>query len=383
MTTDRADVPALGDGTSPAGPPAAGRKLPSLTGIRWWAAFAVVLVHALVGVIPIPEGVLTEPVAAMANVLGYVGVSCFFVLSGFVLTWSMRDGDSAPKFWRRRFVKIYPNHLVTTAVALAPLLLAGTPVTGLMPNLLLVHAWTTDPAVTFGLNGVSWSLSCEALFYLAFPVLAVLITKIPANQVWFWVGTTVAAVLLVPQLATVLPEGPPLPWDPSPSYHFWFVYVFPVTRLLEFVIGILLARIVMSGRWLPIRPWHAWLTLAACCAAAVYLPVLYQVAAATVIPLALLIAATAQNDLDGRTELLGSRVMVWLGNISFALYLVHGLVFLHVARAFGANFAWTLPTAALAIAIAFTVSVLLSWLLFKGVELPVQRHFSAKRSRTS
>ncbi|MGY2061085.1 acyltransferase family protein, partial [Nocardia gipuzkoensis] len=159
--------------------------------------------------------------------------------------------------------------------------------------------------------------------------------------------------------------------------------LFPATRLLEFVVGILMARIVMSGTRIRIRPWHAWLALGACCVAAVGLPILYQVAAATVIPLAFLIPATAQHDLDGRSAFLASRPMIWLGNISFAVYLVHGLVFLHVARAFGADFAWTLPTAVLAIAIAVTASILLSWLLFKGVELPVQRRFSVKRVRTS
>jgi peptidoglycan/LPS O-acetylase OafA/YrhL len=48
------------------------------------------------------------------------GVSFFFVLSGFVLTWSARPDDIATGFWRRRIARIYPVHLVTAGGARLP-----------------------------------------------------------------------------------------------------------------------------------------------------------------------------------------------------------------------------------------------------------------------
>jgi peptidoglycan/LPS O-acetylase OafA/YrhL len=40
------------------------------------------------------------------------------VLSGFVLTWSARKYDTVRQFWHRRFLKIFPHHIVAFAIAL-------------------------------------------------------------------------------------------------------------------------------------------------------------------------------------------------------------------------------------------------------------------------
>ena len=92
-------------------------RLPTLTGMRFIAAAMVFLFHANL------EGLFASPEAggtfnAIASQGGWTGVGFFFILSGFVLTWAARPGDSTPRFWRRRFFKIYPNHLVTFIAAL-------------------------------------------------------------------------------------------------------------------------------------------------------------------------------------------------------------------------------------------------------------------------
>lgn len=357
------------------------QQLHSLTGLRWWASFMVFATHAFAGLI-VPEGLFPTPLVSISDVLGFVGVSCFFVLSGFVLTWSRRSSDTAPKFWRRRFFKIYPNHLITLLITVALMLVMGFPITGLIQNLLLVHAWTTDPEVTFSI-GVSWSLSVEVFFYLSFPLLIALICKIPPGRLWYWVGGAILADLCVPVAAKLLPDTPLLPWEPTSAIHFWFVYVFPVTRLLEFALGILLARIVMSGRWINVPVWAAWVALTIGCIVAIYLPSLYRVAAATIIPLALLIPALATAEIRGHRSYMSSRVMVWLGNISFAFYLIHSMVLDLVLQGLQymleEGFRWTTLSAIGGVTIGLAASVLLSWLLFELVEKPMQRRFSVSR----
>src|SRR3954453_14069074 len=93
-------------------------NLPSLTALRIVAASLVFLSHGLI--LPI----FANPGAAnvyglVAHNMGAIGVLFFFVLSGFVLTWSAKDSDTPGKFWRRRFFKIYPNHFVAYVIYLA------------------------------------------------------------------------------------------------------------------------------------------------------------------------------------------------------------------------------------------------------------------------
>jgi len=113
--------------STPTAPPDSGSRLPSLTGLRFLAALSVFLFHSSLASSPIPPNGPVTPFAdqgfahGYAAVLGHagpLGVSFFFVLSGFVLTWSSRPGEPARAFLRRRVVKIYPNHVVMWAVAL-------------------------------------------------------------------------------------------------------------------------------------------------------------------------------------------------------------------------------------------------------------------------
>ena len=123
---------------------------------------------------------------------GYVGVNFFFVLSGFVLAYAyVEDGrmtTSAGRFWRARFARIYPMHLVGVLLAL-PLFVLGSTANHVQLaavakegaiqvalSALLVQAWV--PAHVFDLNGPSWSLSCEAFFYALFPLLVRLVGKL-------------------------------------------------------------------------------------------------------------------------------------------------------------------------------------------------------------
>src|SRR2546430_4023453 len=104
-------------------------RLPSLTGMRFVAAGLVFLFHSLW------QNFFVSPDAQKTTFSlffqgGWAGVSFFFVLSGFVLAWAARPTDTAAKFWRRRFFKIYPNHLLTfiaAAILLSTVAGAGPP----------------------------------------------------------------------------------------------------------------------------------------------------------------------------------------------------------------------------------------------------------------
>src|SRR5689334_25372956 len=102
-------------------------RLPSLTGLRFVAAL-LVFVHHSSHLMVFSDTAITEAYGQLARNAASIGVSFFFVLSGFVLTWSVQPGDTAPRFLRRRFFKIFPNHVVVYVVALLLLLASAVPI---------------------------------------------------------------------------------------------------------------------------------------------------------------------------------------------------------------------------------------------------------------
>lgn len=367
------------------GRPVSGQRvrLDSLTALRFAAALIVFVFHIYIYVW-YAGGVLEQnPVGAVALRLSLTGVSFFFLLSGFVLTWSAREGDTPRAFLRRRLAKIFPNHALTWAVALALLLWTGQQVGALraLSTLLLVEAWIPDPQVQSGVNPVSWSLACELFFYLCFPYLHRLIALIRPERLWYWAIGCLATIALVPVVVmAVTPAEPKWGGLQRTLVQTWLTYNFPPVRLLEFVLGILLARIVITGQWYPKRFRHALIAIPLGFVAALQVAFPYLITAILMVPLALLVLASAHADITGSPGL-RRRSWIWLGDISFAFYMTHLLVILYLHRLLDPE-----GDASVAADIGYTVSylviaVLASWLLYRVVERPAMRRWGSSRSR--
>lgn len=341
--------------TRPAREARSGGQLRSLTGLRWAAALVVFVYHVRnFGYFAGRSGTLVDWVFGA----GDIGVSFFFVLSGFVLAYSARPGDTARRFWLRRFARIYPLHLVTALAALsiasswpAPPERGGTTV-----NLLLISSWWRTH--TQAVNPVSWSLTCEAFFYAGFPLLFVLVRRVARpGAIAALLGLAVAATVAVPWLS--------LAAGVQRDLRFY-----PPARLPEFVVGVLLARLVATGRWSGPRLPAAAVLLALGYAASRFVLPDYEYAACTVIGVAAVIAAAARRDLDGRPSLWSTPLLVRLGELSFAFYLVHILV-MRTAQAIPA----AQPGAGIGLTCAvFAVSLGLACALNEFVEVPARRY---------
>ncbi|MFD9795246.1 acyltransferase family protein [Streptomyces sp. NPDC059070] len=342
--------------------------------MRFIAAAAVVLCHFSLYIRGNPD---------FWRNLGQVGVSFFFVLSGFVLTWSARPTTSARAFWRRRAAKILPSHLVTAAAHAGLMVLTGKAIVAaqILPTATLTQSWIPGFDLTTAISPVSWTLSCEMFFYLAFPLLIRQIRRMRTAYLWGVAAVLVAVIFTLPLVARhYVPDGTPMsPLLPYLDNDAWFVDFFPAARLLEFALGMVLARIVAAGKWpqIGLLPAGALLVLGYWMSMGTGL---YSFSAATVVPIALVICAGAVADVEQRPSPLRHPYLVWLGEVSFALYLVHKPVIDYGARLLGIPHfsAMGLTGQVAVLAPMFTVAVLLAWLLHRAVELPAMRHWGRR-----
>ncbi len=360
-------------------------RLPSLTGLRFLAALLVFTFHTTWQTRFI-EGTAGDALGSVFGNAGFYGVTFFFVLSGFVLTWAARPDDTAPRVWRRRVVKIFPNHLVTFVAAGALMLLTAqrfTPI-GTIANLFLLQSWIPDITILNTMNSVSWSLSCELLFYLSFPLLHRVLNRVPVRGLWITGGVLAALTLVAPLVSTYLIGGTPLPFISDGTLSFeqiWFVYFFPPVRAIEFVLGMIAARLVLEGAWprlglsvtLPLVVVGYVVTSS--------VPYLFGVAGTAALWLTPLVAAACRADLHGTFSPFRGRVLFRLGELSFAFYLVHRLVVTYVHQWLVADRHLGPLIGAGLLLLTFAVAMAIAYALFTWVEVPAVRRFSASQPR--
>ncbi|WP_319458430.1 acyltransferase [Micromonospora sp. RTP1Z1] len=352
-----------------AAPPVAGR-LPSLTGLRWVAALLVFGFH--VGTMRIVAEPDYKAVVDWLFTLGLSGVEFFFILSGFVLVWSYRDGERRRTFLRRRLAKIYPNHLLMWVVVLLVGLWFADPVDvwAALGNLALVQAWNPTPGYFYSVNTVSWSLSCELFFYLCLPFVLPVLRRLRPAALW-------AVVVAAPLLIVALWPGQHLVPEES---RWWLTQVFPVVRSLEFWMGVAAAELMRRGRWRGPGLTAASLIFVATWAVTAQWIRAELWAGLLAVAYLLVITAAADADVRGRRTPWRSRPMIWLGEVSFAFYLVHVFVMVTVLRLTG-HYGVGLPGwwGPLAVLGFLLVNLVLAGALHRYVETPMMRRLGPPR----
>jgi peptidoglycan/LPS O-acetylase OafA/YrhL len=297
------------------------QRLSSLTGLRIFGSVAVVICH-------VGNGFANGTSLNVAATYGYVGVTFFFMLSGFVLTWSCAD-QPARSFWWRRFSRIWPLQLVVMVFAYTVIpgheRIPG--LAGRLAELLLVQAWFPNPAIYAGGNGVTWSLSVEMFFYLIFPAAIILVRRLPGRGLAVTAAVTLLVMLLPPLIISLAGLGI------SASLYYWLFFVFPPYRFGEFLLGMLLARAMVLGYRIP-RPAAGCVAATAGIAVVAWAITTFTVrtgnwvsrpyVALLLLPFfALLLFGSAAMDLRPGGWWLGAKPFMLLGEWSFALYLVH------------------------------------------------------------
>lgn len=356
--------------TEPARPPLT--RLPSLTGLRWAAAFLVFGFH--VSTLHLIQPPRAHNAWRDVFGMGASGVSFFFILSGFVLVWSARPTDTKRAFWQRRFAKIYPNHVVTWCAVLVLIIAWGDHIwkKSVLVNLLLLQTWPANDGYLYGANSVSWSLSCEAFFYLCLPFVLPLIRRIPTAGLY--------ATLLGLPLVIYLIDGPVTHHLLPTASGWWFSQHFPPVRSLEFWMGVVAAVLSARKKWYgPGLLISSILVVGAYVANSLWIPGGYWLADMSIF-FVLLIAGATKADLSGGFSPWRWPVLVWLGEVSFAFYLVHVAVMENALRLWHhTSQGWPGAQAPFAVLGCLAAALLAAWLLLRFVEKPMMTVLGPKR----
>lgn len=264
---------------------------------------------------------------------GDCGVSFFFMLSGFVLSYSngqkMIDGQfQLLSFLKKQLIRFYPLHILTLAVMILLEARLGRYYDWyqLLPSIFLLQSWFPFERIIEVGNASSWFLCDLLFFYVMFPTLYKCFYRLAAK--WMAVcGVVFLAVYIVIVFSVPLQKVN------------YVVCLSPVMRVMDFSIGILIARLCLSAigeslsRYL--QSLHPlWVTAVELIPVAlvflsyfVYVGISPRLRCVSlfwlVLPPLLFIFIKADGLRGMVTSLLHQRSLVWLGGISLEIYLTH------------------------------------------------------------
>ncbi|MFC5186856.1 acyltransferase family protein [Actinomadura harenae] len=373
------------------------RRLHSLTGLRAVAAGFVLFAHAFFIPLHYTNGAAQKAAGALLP-LATAAVSLFFILSGTVLTWSSRESDTRAQFWRRRMVRIYSNHSMAWILAVFLIATCGShatfivadhasfDITSKVADLLLLQSWIpVRDHVPFVANPPTWSLACEVFFYALFPFLLPGIRRIPSRYLAPASAFAVAICLSVPCVALMIDGPGSTPDAPLPLGQIWFAYTLPLARLPEFILGTLGARMLQEGIWPQVPLRYGIGLLLAAMAMLAFLPPIFAFGPYFALPMLLIVAGTASRELHGAPSFLHHPVMRYLGDRSYALYIIHYVVIMYLFRfVFGWDAAFNiLGATACSLFLIIPSSLAAAWLLHRYVERLAMARLSGRPTATS
>ncbi len=369
-------------------------RLPAITSIRFFAALHVVIFH--LHAIRVAAG--PQWYQNFASI-GYVGVSLFFVLSGFILVYTYAGRDTSPRaFWRARFARVYPAYIFSLIVTLPffifvlffmPMQSGGNmemfawpkhhPLAAFLLVPALLQSWIPGAALAW--NSVAWSLSVEAFFYLIFPALIVLLLRRHNSTLMQLILACWAVSLAITMGYSMLNPDHAALIDDNSLGLFWLnvVKFNPLARLPEFLMGaccgFLFLRQSIDRKWATPLAASGLVSFIAVVSFRSHIPYAVIHSGLLAPAFAAMIYGIALRPSWARV--LEFKPLVLLGDASYSLYLLHSVV---LPMFFQPDFEHPKHYFIWQILMGVFIAVAVSVAVFLGIEEPLRRKLRPKKS---
>jgi peptidoglycan/LPS O-acetylase OafA/YrhL len=309
-----------------------------------------------------------------------IGVSYFFTLSGFImiLAYGKYPEIKASEYYRSRMARIAPAYYAALILFIPVIVAKATEFDylGLLLNATLLQAWV--PSKALSVNSPGWSLSVELFFYALFPVLFNHLYR--GKKLWLVTVLGVGFFCLSQAVHIALIHSDFL--QASPSARHDFIYYFPLMHLNEFIMGNVAGLFYI--RYLSHRQYDNGLWIALATMALLYLlslspilPLHNGLLVVVFIPLILLIV----SDAGVFSKLMSLKPLVYLGEISFGVYIFQAPVYMLSTAVFKRV---GLIDPGLVFFLYLAALLLVSALSFNYIEVPLRRRINKRQStRTS
>jgi peptidoglycan/LPS O-acetylase OafA/YrhL len=307
---------------------------------------------------------------------GYIGVTFFFILSGFILAYNyqqkFKEGSvSKRQFWRARVARILPLYYLTFLAAIPYTLLefstnSASWIQKLLLNIFAVQSFIPVYDFYFSFNLPAWSLSNELFFYLLFPFLVPVVFKLNLKNS-FLAGGGLLIILLF------------LIKNIDPINHHALFYINPFFRLIDFCLGIALFnlyKIADAAGWknykrASIREITSVFILLLFFILHPFIPEVYRFFIYYWLPMAMVVYAFAfQGGI--LSKWLSKKSLILLGEISFGFYLIHHLVVRYVL-AINSKF-FQISNEIFIVTSIFFITIIASYFTYYFFEIPCRNY---------
>ena len=256
-------------------------------------------------------------------------VSFFFMISGYFLFASVAKATNFSEYIKKKIVRIYPLHIILLILLVANSVLNGNfefsllNMIQIIASALLVQTWIPKLAIATSYNTVSWFLSSLLFCYIIGYLLGKFIKR-DGEKAWKATYALTAILFTVKVVLAFI--------YPTEDIGYYLCYLCPLAGLSDLLIGAIISHNIEKAESGKVWLQTLALTFVICSFFSKTLVPTNFSRAFLMVPANILLIFAFANETNFFKKIIGNKFFVFLGDISFEIYLMHAIIIGKLSR---------------------------------------------------